>query len=133
MSQVKVRYEHGFNVSGTGQHEVLEYVVSVNDRATCRCVHPEHHTTSAWREEGPYVALYTETPWAAQAIAALLNADGTDNNFPTTPLSAAKQYAQQRFGPWGGSRMDKHLEATAQEASGFAKPDYPNGATELHD
>lgn len=97
MSQVKVRYEHGFNLTGTGQHEVLEYVTVVNDGATCRCIHPEHHT-SPWREEGPYVVLYTETAWAAQAIGHILNADGTDNNFPETPLAQAQHYMDVRFG-----------------------------------
>lgn len=80
MSQFTVRYCAGFNTSGTGQHEVLEYVMT------------------AVVEEGPYVVLYLEHSWSAEAIAALLNADGTDNNFPETPLAQAQHYMDVRFG-----------------------------------
>lgn len=65
MSKLSVRYTYGHNQSGTGQHEVLEYVTDSRPGAgQLRNV-----------EEGPHVALYTESQWAARAIAAILTAD----------------------------------------------------------
>ena len=98
MSKLNVRYDYGFNVSGTGQHEVLEFVTTTAaylDKPTERV------------EEGPYVVLYTETPWAAEAIAALLTADGGDNGFPLTPLATAYNRT--------ASRTDPHLERYSGE------------------
>lgn len=94
---LKVRYDYGFNTSRTQQHEVIEYVTrSVKGagagHANCRCI-----TKNVEVEEGPYVVLYTEQRSTAECIAMLLNADGTTNNYPETPLMQAKQYMQQRF------------------------------------
>lgn len=79
MSKLSVRYTYGHNQSGTGQHEVLEYVTESRPGPVCRCASsvPSHLHSSRLRtvEEGPYVALYTESEWAARAIAAILNAD----------------------------------------------------------
>lgn len=97
MSQFTVRYCAGFNTSGTGQHEVLEYVVKSDE---------EVHGVI---EEGPYVVLYLEHSWSAEAIAALLNADGTDNNFPETPLAQAQHYMAVRFG-----KQDPGLVSTGE-------------------
>jgi len=106
-NSVTVRYCHGFNVSGTGQHEVLEYVMQPSSayQGNCRCIHPQHHATYAHTpvEEGPYVILYTDQAWAAEAVAAILNADGTISNVPTTEMSAAQSYFKKRFAnfpPW---------------------------------
>jgi hypothetical protein len=85
VSQLKVRYDYGFNTSGTGQHEVLEYVITTYATAV-------QGGGNAQSEEGPYVVLYTEQKETAVVIAAILNVDGTDNNFPLTPL--AQQYAK---------------------------------------
>jgi hypothetical protein len=74
---LKVRYDYGFNCSGTGQHEVLEYVYTQPNG------NPE-------LEDGPYVVLYTEKPETARVIAAILNVDGTDNGFPLTPMAMAQ-------------------------------------------
>lgn len=114
MSQLNVRYDYGFNCSGTGQHEVLEYVTTRAERPTCRCIHPQHHT-SQQVEEGPYVVLYTEKKETAVVIAAILNVDGTDNNFPLTPMAKAVDVGWNRIGTVG------------------VNPDPgPTGATALH-
>lgn len=84
MSKTSVRYDYGFNTSGTHQHEVIEYVFTQTSG------NPE-------LEEGPYVVLYTEEKCTAEVIARLLTIDGTDNNFPHTPLDMAKRYMAKRF------------------------------------
>jgi hypothetical protein len=116
---VRVRYDYGYNTSHTQQHEVIEYVMSDRPASlpTCRCIHPQHHSSGlgAQTEEGPYVVLYTERRATAEAIAMLLNADGTDNNFPETPLSAAKRYMQQRFAQdAANSPVPRRMEAASQ-------------------
>ena len=93
---MSVRYDYGYNTSHTQQHEVIEYVLRSEPGPVCRCIHPQHHSKPKV-EEGPYIVLYTEKRATAEAIAMLLNADGTDNNFPETPLASAKMYMQQRF------------------------------------
>jgi hypothetical protein len=107
MSKLNVRYCAGYNVSGTGQHEVLEYVEQARQHVVCRCMKPQHFVPQGPVEEGPYVVLYTETPWAAEAIAALLTADGGDNGFPLTPLATAYNRT--------ASRTDPHLERYSGE------------------
>jgi hypothetical protein len=97
VSSIKVRYDYGFNNSGTGQHEVLEYVTrtvhgAANGHANCRCV-----SKGVEIVEGPYVVLFTEQKCTAECIAMLLNADGTDNNFPATPMTAGITYMNKRF------------------------------------
>jgi hypothetical protein len=85
---LKVRYDYGYNNSGTGQHEVIEYVYTQPDG------NPE-------LEEGPYVVLYTEKPETARVIAALLNVDGTDQNWPSTPMAMAQDRVPTPGGiPW---------------------------------
>jgi hypothetical protein len=64
MMRTQVEYRSGYNNTGTGQHEVLEYGFVDG------------------KMEGPYAVLYTESAWAATAIAAILTADGGDNNYP---------------------------------------------------
>jgi hypothetical protein len=96
---MQVRYEYGFNTSGTQQHEVLEFV-SKRERPTCRCMGTGHYHGSGLGSpnmEGPYVVLYTEERSTAEVIAKLLTIDGTTNNFPETPMSEAIGYMNKRF------------------------------------
>jgi hypothetical protein len=69
--RTEVRYTAGYNHSGSNQWEVLEYVTHREAR-----VSGGHEVI----EEGPYVVLVTTEDWTAQAIAALLNADGARQN-----------------------------------------------------
>jgi hypothetical protein len=121
-----VRYDYGYNNSGTGQHEVIEYVTTQEPGPTCRCIHPEHHSKPKV-EEGPYVVLYTEKPETARVIAALLNVDGTDQNWPNTPM--AEQYAKTAGGiPWRPWDLPHYRDRDEKRDGG-----YPNSATALHD
>jgi hypothetical protein len=112
MGSLKVKYDYGFNTSGTGQHEVIEYVY------TQPSGNPE-------LEEGPYVVLYTEKKSTAECIAALLNVDGTDNSFPLTPM--AREQGKVTGGvPWRPWELP-HYRSVPEDAIDCTQSDpYPN-------
>jgi hypothetical protein len=84
--RVKVHYTYGFNTSGTGQHEVIEYV-----------------GISSHLMDEAYVILYVESDHTAKAIAALMEADGGDNNWPDQPTPDRYVPVKPRYvtGPYG--------------------------------